>query len=134
MIWRILPWLAMLAWAAATTGCENAKPAFTPNGAVAVPLDAAKQRGSVTVRLANLVTFAMPPTAPGLVWQISFHDTRYLKQHTDFTPPQTPGAGATVSFVAVSMGTTRLRFVLVPVSLDRSVESVAQQNIVVEIR
>lgn len=130
----IFPGVFVLALALANPGCESAPAAIKPTGEVAVPLDAAKKRGGVTVRLANLITFTMPPSAPGFVWEISFHDTRYLKQQTPVTPPKVAGEGSTVTFLATNLGSTRLRFVLVPVSTAQAVAPVDQQDINVVIR
>ena len=105
-----------------------------PSGEVAVPLDATKKRGSVRVQLANLITFTMPPAAPGFGWEIAFHDPRFLKQRTEILPPKVAGEGSTVAFLATNVGATRLRFVLVPVSTDRSVLPIDQQDIAVTIR
>jgi hypothetical protein len=130
----LVPALLALTLAAINPGCETAQAPLKPSGEVAVPLDASKKSGSVTVRLANVVTFTMPPAAPGFVWEISFHDTRFLKQQTEFLPPKEAGAGSTVTFMATNLGTTRLRFVLVPASNDRSVSPIDRQDIAVTIR
>lgn len=130
----IFPGLFILALAAVNPGCESTKAAMKPTGEVAVPLDAAKKRGGVTVRLANLVTFTMPPAAPGFIWEISFHDTRYLKQQTPILPPKVAGEGSTVTFMATNIGSTRLRFMLVPVSTAQAVSPVDQQEINLVIR
>lgn len=119
----------------ALNGCAASKPVeIKPNGTVEVTLDAAKKSGSITVKLANLITFTMPPADPSLEWQISFHDTRYLRQYSEFMPPKEPGAGSTVSFLAMSGGSTRLRFVLVPISESRSVRPQDQQEVRITIR
>ena len=126
--------LVMLACAAGVTSCETPSGVIKPRGTVSVSLDGVKKRGSITVALANLLAITMPPVKPGLVWQISYHDPRYLKQHSNFTAPTSPETGSTVSFVALVPGATRLRFLLVPADAGRSVDPVDQQEIIVTIR
>jgi hypothetical protein len=130
----IIPGVLVLALAVLNPGCESTNAVMKPTGEVAVPLDATKKRGAVNVRLANLLTFTMPPAAPGLNWEISFHDTRFLKLQTPVLPPKVAGEGSTVTFMAINLGTTRLRFVLVPVSTAQAVAPVDQQDINVVIR
>lgn len=120
--------------AAALTGCGSGAPAVKAKGTVTVPLDAAKKRVSINASVANIVTLVMPPSPPGHVWQIAFHDTRFLKQQTEFVPPRTPEEGYSVSFLALSFGTTRLRFVLVPVSTGGPVNPVDQQDLIIRIQ
>jgi len=114
-------------------GCESSK-VIKPSGDVAVSLDAAKKRGVISVFLSNTLSLTLPPAGPGFNWQIAFHDMRFLKQQTDFRPPKTPDAGPTVTFLAVNMGSTRLRFVLVPVSSEASVTPIDQQEVAVKIQ
>ncbi|MBM3855273.1 MAG: hypothetical protein FJ399_19315 [Verrucomicrobia bacterium] len=128
----IAGWLA--ACAVGLVSCASGPAPLKPRGAVAVKLDAAKKRSTVQAGLANLVTITMPPARPGFAWQISFHDSRYLKQQTDFTPPAAADAGPAISFLAINNGNTRLRFVLVPASTNLGVDPVDQQEVVFSIR
>ncbi len=134
MIFRLLLGLAWAGGGLALAGCASQPVEIKPIGTVAVALNPAKKTGTITIRLANLVAFTLPPAEPNLKWEISFHDTRYLRQQTEFLPPQAEGEGATVSFLALATGSTRLRFVLVPVTAARSVKPVDQQEIRVTIR
>lgn len=126
------PLLCVLALAVVQPGCESSN-VMKPSGEVAVPLDAAKKRGTIRVEHSNVVTFTLPPAKPGLIWTISFHDTRLLKQQTPILPPKKAGDGPTVTFMAINLGSTRLRFVLVPESDAQSVAPVDQQDIAVTI-
>ena len=129
-------WLGLIivAGLAGITGCESSNGALKFSGSVAVSLEAAEKRGRVTARLANLVAITLPPAPPGFEWQLAFHDTRYLKQHTGILLPQNPSEGSTVSFVAVTTGSTRLRFLLLPVTPGRAVDPLDQQELIVTIR
>ncbi len=134
MIRQHLLALLMIACAAGFTSCETATKEIKPKGTVSVSLDGVKKRGAIRISLVNLLAITLPPAKPSLAWQISFHDPRFLKQHTDIMAPASPDQGATVSFIAVSPGATRLRFLLVPVSAGQSVDPVDQQEIMVTIR
>jgi hypothetical protein len=109
---RLHGWLA--AGALALGGCEHPVETFKPEGSAEVAFAATEQRQTLRASLANVVTVTLPPAAPATVWQIALHDTRFLKLHADLQPGRAPGGGTVVSFVALTQGTTRLRFVLVP--------------------
>ena len=99
----------------ALAGCGTPKPPeIKAVGSVTVIVDASNRRTLAKMPFANEVTLVLPPAdPPGYVWQISAHDTRFLKQRTDIIAAADPAKGATVSFLAVRVGVTRLRFVLV---------------------
>ena len=124
----------LVACAVGLVGCANGPAPIKPRGATAVKLDAAKKRTTIQAGLANLVTITMPPARPGYAWQISYHDSRYLKQQTDFTPAAAADAGPTISFLAIGPGNTRLRFVLVPAGTNQGVDPADQQELVFTIR
>jgi hypothetical protein len=129
MNWKPLLGAALFSSVLVISGCESAD-VLKPSGEVAVSLDAAKKKGSISVFLANILTLTLPPTQPGLAWQIAFHDTRYLKQTTEIVPAKNPEEGSKVSF----MGSTRLRFLLVPVTGGTSVTPIDQQEVVVKVQ
>jgi hypothetical protein len=133
MKWKTLLGAALLFSLGIFTGCESTD-VLKPNGEVAVSLDAAKKKGSTSVLLANIITLTLPPTQPGFSWQIAFHDTRYLKQTTDIVPSKTGEEGSKVSFLAINTGSTRLRFLLVPVSGGASAIPTDQQEVTVKIQ
>ena len=95
-------------------GCESPVETFKPEGSAAVVFAPGEKRQTLKAALANVVTVTLPAGASGTAWQIAQHDPRFLKLHADFQPPPRPAEGTTVSFVALTQGTTRLRFVLVP--------------------
>ena len=122
-------WLLLGALLAATACTTH--PDVKPTGTVPIVLAGDKKAAEVTAKLQNLLVITMPATDPGHVWQISFHDPRFLKQMTGLTA--TGGATATVSFLAVHGGRTRLRFVLLPSSVLRNASPIDQQEIVLTI-
>ena len=99
----------------ALAGCGTPRPPeIKAVGSVTVTVDASNRRTMARVPFASDVTLALPPAKPaGYVWQISAHDTRFLKQRTEITAAADPESGSTVSFLAVRAGVTRIRFVLV---------------------
>lgn len=113
-------------------GCAARTP--KPAGTVAVALDAAKKKGAISVPLANELRLTMPPAPPGHAWQIALHDTRYLKQLSEFLPPKNAGEGTLISFLAMNLGTTRLRFLLAPQAGQSGVDPVDQYELQVRIQ
>lgn len=105
----------MAALCSALAGCGTTKPTeMKALGSVTVKVDASNRRTVAKMQFANEVTLVLPPAhPPGYVWQISAHDSRFLKQRTEITAAADPAKGSTVSFLALRMGVTRLRFVLV---------------------
>ncbi|MSU51764.1 MAG: hypothetical protein EXS37_22185 [Opitutus sp.] len=105
-------------------------PAITPKGTVKVVLDAEKKSTALAVKTHNLIAITFPPAAAGFGWQISYHDSRYLKQMTDIKPATVAGEGATISFLALNIGRSRLRFLLAPLGTDRESKPIDQQELV----
>jgi hypothetical protein len=126
--WRA-GWLAAGLLAA---GCAST--ALKPGGTVTLTVDAAKKQDTVAVPLTHVIELTLPAAAPGLAWQIALHDPRYLKQQTEFVPSKTPGGGPTISFIALALGSTRLRFLLTPVNGGGGVEPLADLELLVRIQ
>lgn len=101
---------------------------------MAVALDGAKKKGGITVPLAHELVLTMPPAPPGHAWYIALHDTRYLKQTTDFVPARTPGEGPAITFLASNVGATKLRFLLAPVAQGAAVNPIDQYEVLVRIQ
>jgi hypothetical protein len=120
--------------ALALTACSTRAPELKPQGTLPITLSVEKKSTAATAQLFNLITITLPaPKAPGYHWQISFHDTRYLKQTTEILPAAADSAGPTVSFIAKAPGRTRVRFMLVPASSARVADPVDQQELVLTI-
>jgi len=114
-------------------GCSSA-PDYTPHGKVTVKVDEEKKRTRGTAHLANLVTIELPAPEPaGYVWQISAHDTRFLKQRTELAPVGAAAGPWAVAFFALRTGTTRIRFLLVPPTGERGKEPVDIEDVVLAI-
>ena len=103
-----VPWLTL-------AGCSTPKSAeLKAVGSATVRVDPENRRTLAKVRLANDVTLVLPPAnPPGYVWLIAAHDSRFLHQRTEIMTAADPAKGSTVTFIAVRLGVTRLRFVLV---------------------
>lgn len=99
----------------ALAGCDTTQSTeIKALGSVTVKVDPLNRRTVAKMPFANEVTLVLPPAhPPGYVWQISAHDSRFLQQRTEITAAADPAKGSTVSFLALRMGVTRLRFVLV---------------------
>lgn len=114
--------------------CSTRPPEIKAQGSVPIALSAEQKTTSASVKLFNEIVLTLPPPkAPGYVWQIAFHDVRFLKQTTDIRLAATNGAGPTISFIAKNPGRTRLRFVLVPEGPARETRPVDQQDIILTI-
>ncbi len=113
------------------TGCGT--PALKATRTMAVTVEAEPKTRPLEVKPLTQIDLTLPPVDEGLIWQISFHDGRYLQQVRALTAG-TGGAGATVSFITLNSGRTRLRFLLLPKSDGRVVAPVDQQEIVMSIQ
>lgn len=111
-------------------GCESA---LKPNGKAEFTLEADKKSSEGTARVANRVRVTLPPVPVGFVWQISYHDARFLKQMEELKMPGKPDEGGTVTFLALNTGRTRLRFLLVPPNDGKTARPVDQQELVLTI-
>ncbi len=115
-------------------GCAFGPAAVKPRGSSAIVLDTEEKSTAVEVKYEYLVKVTLPPIDPGLVWQIAFHDPRYLKQMHEIRPGEGPGAGATVTFLAISMGRSRLHFLLLPRAGAREADPIDRRELVLTIR
>lgn len=132
-MFRILPFRALLiAGLLGAFGCTS-KPPIVPTGTVAVTLTPAEPFASEKAAFHSLLVVTLPPAPPDHRWQIAFHDTRFLQQRTPLEAAANASTGATVSFLVVNRGRTRLRFLLVPDDNRRSVDPIGQQNLVLTI-
>jgi hypothetical protein len=123
--------ILLVACAWALTGCGAPKVNLTPTKILTLKLDDEKKSVIVNTRIQNLITLVLPPGPEGYLWQISFHDPRFLKQMTPLKPAAGPEEGATISFLVVTGGRTRLRFVLVPANVGAGATPVNQHEVVV---
>ena len=126
--------VALLGWTLAGPGCASRPVPLAPIGTANVKLDPERKSATFTVRNRHLLVLSLPPAAPAHHWEISFHDTRYLKLMSDIQPPAQDGESPTVSFLATTTGRTRLRFVLLPSVDRRRVDPVDQQELIVNIQ
>lgn len=134
MIRRAIVYLGLVLGLMALVGCESGPVPIKPKGTVKVALETAKKVTTIGLKMEHLLVVTLPPVPTGLGWQIAFHDSRYLKQVSDLKPASAVDAGATISFVSLVRGKTRLRFLLVPTGNDREVRPVDQQELVLEIQ
>lgn len=127
-------WLQSIAGAAGLVlaACTSAPPRIESHGTTPVVLTESQKSTTLTVELHHTVKVVLPPPRePGLAWQISFHDARFLQQQNEITA--TSDAPPSVSFLAVREGRTRLRFVLLPATPARAVDPVDHQEVVLTI-
>ncbi len=131
---RVLPpVLAVLALLLVLSGCTTSNKIVT-QGDATVMFKPQSKRTEQSVELNNRVTVILPPTDPTHVWQIAFHDTRFLPQLSAPTPSKEPGGGISIAFFASRPGTTRLRFVLVPVNAGREAIPTDAHDVVLTVR
>lgn len=112
-------------------GCRTAP--IKASRTIAVTIEAEAKTRTIEVKPLTQLDVTLPPVDAGFVWQISFHDARFLKQVQPLQPG-TPGVGATVSFISVNFGRTRVRFLLLPKSEGREATPIDQQEIVIAIQ
>lgn len=117
----------------ATGGCVSHPPELVPSGTATVKLDREHKVSAFAVKRLNLLVLTLPPTDAEHRWAISFHDTRYLKQMSEIQPAAPPDSGVSISFLALTPGRTRLRFLLLPIRKARSVDPIDQQEFVLTI-
>lgn len=126
--------IALLCTAFILSGCGSRVNTVTPQGESAVTLDADSKRTTHTAKYANRITVTLPPADLATHrWEISFHDARFLKQLTEFQPPKSPDAGASIGFLATRTGTTRIRFVLLPSGNAREATPIDGRDLVLTI-
>ena len=113
------------------TGCGT--PAIKASRTMAVTIEAEAKTRTIDVKPMTQIDLTLPAVDPGFTWQISFHDARFLKQ-VQLLKPGAAGEGATVSFITLNAGRTRVRFLLLPKSDGRESAPVDQQEIVMTIQ
>lgn len=133
---RMAFWTVLVALGLSLAGCDTPKaPEIKPLGSVTITVDPANRRTVARAPLANDVTFVLPPPDPaGSVWQISVHDSRFMRQRTEITPAADPAKGPTVTFLTIQTGVTRARFVLVPAAGQREVDPTDLKEVELTIR
>lgn len=115
-------------------GCRSRVNTVTAQGESAIALDTNSKRTTHTAKYANRITLTLPPADLAQHrWEISFHDARFLKQLTEFQPPKNPDEGATIAFLTTRTGTTRIRFVLLPVGNAREATPTDGRDLVLTI-
>lgn len=112
-------------------GCGT--PAIKATRTMAVTMETETKTRTIDVKPLTQIDLTLPAVDANFVWQISFHDARYLQQVQPLKPGAA-GAGTTVSFIALSAGRTRVRFLLLPKSAGREASPVDQQEIVMTIQ
>lgn len=103
-------------------------------GTVKVTLETEKKSTEVSIRALNRIEVTLPAAPAGFGWQISFHDSRYLKQLSEVKPTILGGAGDLITFVAINRGKSRLRFLLAPLGNEREARPIDQQELVLTIQ
>ena len=134
MMRRLIGFLVLVLGLSAFVGCESGPGPIKPKGTVNVTLETAKKVTAIGLKVEHLLVVTLPPVPAGLSWQIAFHDSRYLKQVSDLKPASTVDAGATITFISLVRGKTRLKFLLAPTGNDREARPVDQQELVLEIQ
>ncbi len=113
------------------TGCGT--PAIKASRTMAVTMEAETKTRTIDLKPMTQLDLTLPAVEAGFVWQISFHDARYLQQVQPLTAGAT-GVGSTISFITVRVGRTRVRFLLLPMSAGREASPIDQQEIVMTIQ
>jgi hypothetical protein len=131
---RVLPpVIAVLAFLLVLSGCSTSNKIVT-QGEATVMFKPGSKRTEQAVELNNRVTVILPPTEANQTWQIAFHDARSLPQLAAATPSKEPGGGTSIVFFASRPGTTRLRFVLVPLTSGREAIPTDAHDVVLTVR
>lgn len=112
-------------------GCGT--PGIKPKGKVDIVLEGPQPRSEHGARYLDAITITLPPAPRGYVWDLAMHNANFLKQTGNLTPPATPGGGATITFIAVTQGATRLRFLLLPENRGREAKPVDMRELLIEI-
>jgi hypothetical protein len=103
----------------------------------AFTLDAAKKRTEITTKIAEEIKLTLPPVlAEGFRWEIFAHDSRYLRQTSEITPPQGPERICSVTFLALNPTprSTMISFLLVPAGSAKESQPVDRHDVVVTIQ
>lgn len=120
---------------AVLAGCSSGGNSPTPTGEASISLSTTARRTVQTVKLDNVVIIALPPAnSTTHAWQIAQHDGRYLQQTSDVVPAAGKDDRATVTFIAARTGTTRLRFLLLPLAAGRQADPLDGHELVLTIQ
>lgn len=115
-------------------GCSSRVETIAPKGDSPVALSTTSKRTTHTAKFAERILVTLPPADYSThQWEISFHDARFTRQLSEFQSPPTEGAGATVAFLATRLGTTRIRFVLLPRGAQREATPIDGHDLVLTI-
>jgi len=115
-------------------GCVEPVAEIRMSGSVTVTIVAPTKQTSGKALLGNEVVIVLPPPkVAGYVWQITAHNARFLRQRSEITPV-TGGAGESrVSFVAIQIGGTKVRFALVAAANQAEIAPVDIQEVALTI-
>lgn len=115
--------------------CSSGANTLTPTGEASISLSETPKRTTHAVKLGNLITIHLPPADGSThAWHIAHHDGRYLKQTSEVVPPARADAAATITFIAARAGTTRLRFLLLPLAAGREADPIDVHELVLTIQ
>jgi hypothetical protein len=116
----------------AVAGCASAPPEAKPRREITAPLAVGKTKTVVRLKVGDLVKLELPPVdLAGYGWQVFMHDSRYLHQKTEITPPATPGGRPTVSYLAIKQTPkTTVRFLLVKLDNAKETQPVDGHDVV----
>ncbi|MDO8545342.1 MAG: hypothetical protein Q7S40_33290 [Opitutaceae bacterium] len=122
----------LLALAAVLAGCASPTTEITPVGQTRVAISSDDPFIEIHTRPIYELTLTLPPpNVPGYVWEIAAADPRYLKQTSTVAPLPGGSGGATVTFVTLRTGRTRLRFFAIPRTPARVADPGGKCDIVV---
>jgi hypothetical protein len=102
----------------------------------AFTLDAVQKRTEIATKIAEEIKLTLPPIrADGYQWEIFAHDSRYLRQTSEITPPEGRERISSVTFLALNptARTTLIRFLLVPVGNAKESQPVDSHDVAVKI-
>ena len=115
-------------------GCVEPVVKIKMSGSAKVTIDGTTKQTPGRALLGNEVTIVLPPPSqPGYVWQITAHNSRFLRQLSLIKPIGDPAGESTVSFLAIQVGTTRVRFALVESGNKAEMSPVDMQEVVLAI-
>ena len=111
--------------------CRTGPAPIQTSGETTLALKPEGKRTEETVELGRRLTVTLPPgdTATHR-WFIAQHDSRFLKQ---LTPIAVDAGVTTVAFAVIRPGTTRMRFVLLPIDSLREAVPIDAHDLVLRI-
>jgi len=125
--------LLALAFGAGLFAAGCGTPAIKPKGKASIVLQGTEPRSEHGARYLDAITITLPPAPRGYVWDLAMHNANFLKQTGNFAPPATPDAGPSITFIAITEGATRLRFLLLPAGAGRETRPVDMRELLIEI-